>query len=167
MSHICTLRQPIAVPAFVGGAAHDPYAAAHTRLRVALSGLTVRLGCADPAADHTGLIADLRCQLAQCRRHLDDDEAIHAALRTVAPEAVEELELYHAHLTADFQALELLMRGVEAGGELRPLYLAFTRFVAACFAHMAHEELETLPILQGLFTDAELLAITAPMRTAA
>jgi len=167
MSHLCTLRHPTAIPAYVGGGTYDPYAAAHTRLRLALSGLTVRLGCSDPAADHTGLIADLRCQLAECRRRLAEDEAIHAALRPIAPEAVEELELYQAHLTGDFEALEALMSGVEAGGDLRPLYLAFTRFVAACFAHMAHEELETLPILHGLFTDAKLMAITAPMRRAA
>jgi len=164
----CTRQQSIYPAANRGEAkaTFDFYAPIHKGLRLALSRLTVRLGAVDaedPAAVGE-MMAALRAQLAISASHLrHEDLVIHEALRQFAPGAVEDLERDHAHHRQSFAELETLVAQVEATGDrvasLRTLYLAFSRFVADDFAHMAHEETEVLPVLQALFTDAELMAM--------
>jgi len=154
-------------------ATYDFYFAIHKGLRLGLSRMLVRLGSVDPADPKAvaEVLTDLRVQLVISRGHLEKEEAvIHPALAELAPEAVEELEGDHDHHREAFDQLEAAIAIVQAAedrtGPLRDLYLGFSRFVAADFAHMAHEEQETLPILQALFTDAELMAMDHKVRQA-
>ncbi len=169
----CTREQPTYAAADrpEGAATYDLYFAIHKGLRLGLSRMLVRLGSVDPADANAvaEVLADLRIQLAVSRGHLEKEDAvIHAALGEFAPEAVWELERDHDHHREAFAALEAGIAAVEAAedrtGPLRDLYLGFSRFVADDFAHMAHEEEETLPILQALFTDAELMAMDLKAR---
>jgi hypothetical protein len=169
----CTREQPIYAAADrpEGGATYDFYFAIHKGLRLGLSRLLVRLGAVDPADPQAvaEVLADLRIQLAVSRGHLEKEDAvIHAALQAFAPEAVWELERDHDHHREAFAALEAGIAAVEAARErtapLHGLYLGFSRFVADDFAHMAHEEQETLPVLQALFTDEELIAMDQKVR---
>ncbi len=147
---------------------HDLYGPIHKGLRLALSRLVTRIGVtdfADPLAA-SDLIAALRAQLALNASHLEHEEDyIHTALECRAPGAAQDLASDHDHHRRDFTEIEALMSAIEeAPVKDRPLlgrklYLAFSRFVAADFAHMAEEELVTLPLLHQLFSDEELIAI--------
>jgi len=149
-------------------ATHDFYGPIHKGLRLALSRLLIRLGSVD-AGDRGAvaiLMADLRAQMILSMAHLDHEEReIHAVLEARAPGA--DLHADHDRHRAHFVAIENAVATVEGAGPdkraaaLHRLYLAFTRFVAADFAHMAEEEEEILPVLQDLFTDEELAAIEA------
>lgn len=149
---------------------HDLYAPIHKGLRLALSDLLVRLGQADFAdeAAAAALLAGLRRQLVLSASHLHHEEVeIHTALEARAPGATLTLEADHDHHRRAFVTLEAAIAAVEAAppaeraGPARALYLAFSQFVAADFAHMAEEELVVLPLLQRLFDDEELIAIEA------
>jgi hypothetical protein len=151
-------------------ATHDFYANIHKALRLSLSRLLVRLGNTDPddEAALCALCADLRSQMVLSLSHLQHEEAvIHAALARTAPDVVGELEEAHGHHRTAFELiaqLALEVRLEPVGGRdraMRSLYLAFSRFVAEDFAHMAEEELNVLPLLQALFSDAELMAMEA------
>src|SRR5262249_29987692 len=109
----------------------------------------------------TTLLADLRRQLHLSARHLaHEDLEIQPALESRAPGATERLVRAHDEHRADFVELEALITVAEQPGALpaawRRLYLRFSEFVAEDLAHMAEEELVVLPVLQSLFTDAEL-----------
>ena len=149
-------------------ATHDLYGNIHKALRLSLSRLLVRLGNVDAAdaAEVEALMGDLRAQLVLSVSHLHHEEAvIHRELALIAPDVVAELETAHRHHRAGFELIAQLM--LEARLEpddtrhacLRNLYLAFSRFVADDLAHMAEEELHTLPLLQALFSDVELIAM--------
>lgn len=149
-------------------ATHDFYRGVHKSLRMAMSGLMVRLGAADPADDQavTRVLADLRTQLSISAHHLaNEDHEIHTALEARAPGAAARLMDAHEHHRDAFEGLDCLARGVEqAAGAARAaalhrLYLEFSRFVAADLAHMAEEEQVILPVLQALFSDDELMGI--------
>lgn len=140
-------------------ATYDFYGPIHKALRLALSDLMVRLGRAD--VRDTQLLADLRRQLHLSARHLGhEDREIHTALEARCPGASERLVRSHEEHHADFAELDALISVAEQPGALpaawRRLYLRFSEFVAADLAHMAEEELVVLPVLQSLFTDAEL-----------
>lgn len=169
----CTRHQPTYAAAQrpEGSATYDVYFAIHKGLRLGLSRMLVRLGSVDPADPKAvaEVLADLRIQLAVSRGHLEKEDAvIHTALCELAPEAVWELERDHDHHREAFAELEAVIAAVEAADDrtapLRDLYLGFSRFIADDFAHMAHEEQETLPILQALFTDEELIAMDQKVR---
>jgi hypothetical protein len=138
-------------------AVHDFYGPIHKGLRFALCGLLTRLGAVDPADGPAvaAVLADLRLQLSISAEHLDHEARAPGASRALAQD--------HAHHRASFVALRAAMAAVEAteprGPALHRLYLAFSRFVAEDLAHMAEEEEVTLPVMQALFTDEELLAI--------
>jgi hypothetical protein len=149
-------------------ATYDLYAQIHKGLRLGLSTLLVRLGACggDDAVETAQLLADLRAQLAFSLAHLQHEEAhVHTALEARAPGAAVALESDHDHHRCVFGELELLIAGVEAAEDatraaaLKRLYLRFSLFVAEDFVHMAMEEQQILPVLQSLFTDAELHAI--------
>lgn len=146
-------------------AIHDFYGAVHKGLRLALSQLLVRLGAADPSdTGLPGLMAELREQCRLSEHHLThEDEVIHTALEVRAPGSTVRLVQAHDHHREAFGEIEAMIRQVEAAAaadrvrELRALYLRFSLFVADDLAHMAEEEQLMLPILQSLFTDAELM----------
>jgi hypothetical protein len=149
---------------------HDLYAPILKGLRLALSDLVVRLGqadYADPAAT-ADLLGALRRQLVLSASHLHHEEVeIHTALEARAPGSTLTLEADHDHHRRAFVNLEAAIAAVEAAPPVeraapaRELYLAFSQFVAADFAHMAEEELTILPLLHRLFHDDELIAIEA------
>jgi hypothetical protein len=151
-------------------ATHDLYGPVHKGLRLAHCRLLIRLGAVD-AGDRGAVatvLADLRAQMILSAAHLDHEEReIHTALEARAPGAARDLHADHAHHRAGFVTIEMAIAGVEAteparrAAALHDLYLAFARFVADDFAHMAQEEQAVLPVLQDLFTDAELAAIEA------
>ena len=147
---------------------HDLYGPIHKGLRKALSELVVLVGRTDFAAagQRRETLAALRRQLAICAGHLRHEEAhIHTALEERAPGATLTLHADHDHHRAGFEALEAAIAAVEAAqGEKareagRELYLRFSQFIAADFAHMAQEEMVIQPLLHRLFSDAELIAI--------
>jgi iron-sulfur cluster repair protein YtfE (RIC family) len=151
-------------------ARHDIYAPIHKALRAALCDLLVRLGRTDfsePAAC-APILEELRAQLRFSAAHLKhEDEHIHPALLARAPEKVARLEHDHREHETEFQELGRLIADVEAAAPEarasagRRLYLAFSAFVAHDLEHMAEEEQVTGPLLQQLFTDAELQGIEA------
>jgi hypothetical protein len=147
---------------------HDLYGPIHKGLRLALCDLATGLARTDFAevAEKQEMLAALRRQLALGASHLHHEEAqIHLALETRAPGSTLTLDADHEHHRRAFEALENQIKAVEAavGDEARArgrkLYLRFTQFVAADFAHMAEEETLILPLLHRLFSDAELIAI--------
>jgi len=147
---------------------HDLYAPPHKGMRWALSHLLLRIGAhdfADTAATDE-LLGAVRLQLQLSAGHLaHEDREIHTALEARAPGSTAQLEREHAHHRASFAELEAILAEIEAAPEPqrallgRKLYLAFSQFVAEDFAHMAEEELVVLPLLHGLFTDEELIAM--------
>lgn len=149
-------------------ATHDFYGPIHKGLRYALSQMLIRLGAADArdGAEIAQLMADVRFQLELSAHHLENEDLhVHAALEARAPGASLRLIQAHDHHRLSFEELEILTRQVDRAGTaerpelLRRLYLRFSDFIADDFAHMAEEEQVILPVLQSLFTDAELQAI--------
>lgn len=149
---------------------HDLYAPVHKGIRLALSELLVRLGSTDFAVDEAmrETLGALRLQLEFSASHLHhEEERIHTALEARAPGSTITLEADHDHHRRAFAGLEVAMSALEnapasaRAAPARELYLAFSQFVAADFAHMAEEELVILPLLHRLFDDEELIAIEA------
>lgn len=148
-------------------ARHDLYGPIHKGLRLALSDLLIRLGRADfSSADGLRVLDALEVQLQLSEGHLRHEEQfIHAALdarRTGASAALDRQHREHDDSFAELHARIVELRKAptdERAGCGRALYLAFSKFVADDFAHMAEEEQVALPLLHELFTDAELQAI--------
>jgi hypothetical protein len=149
-------------------ARHDFYSKVHKGLRLAESQLLVRLGACDgqDPDELTQLMADMVGFMAMAEHHLEnEDRWIHTALEARAPGAAGGLAQGHLHHRRDFDELEALIGGIETqqgaarAKALQALYLRFTRYVAEDFLHMSEEEQLILPVLQSLFTDAELIAI--------
>ncbi|MAM73242.1 MAG: hypothetical protein CMO29_05455 [Tistrella sp.] len=147
---------------------YDLYGPVHKGLRRAGMALLDRLGRADfasPAAT-TGLLTELRDYLRLATAHIaHESDTIHRALEARTGPATEELDRQHADhhrsiagLIARITALTDDFSGTreEAG---RALYLAFAAHLARDFAHMHEEETVTTPLLQAVFSDAELAAI--------
>jgi hypothetical protein len=174
MSNVATLRPDAAAAV----RRYDFYGPIHKGLRLALSGLLVRIGAADfgrpssviASIDHakaiTTLIADIRFQMVLSRGHLKhEDEFLHTALEARMPGAAERLEAQHGDHEAAFEAIEAALVAIEqAAIDERPasgrdLYLAFARFLAEDIEHMNEEETVTQPLLHALFTDAEIADI--------
>lgn len=156
-------------------AAHDLYGAIHKGLRYAHARLLTRLGAVAPdnGAAVAELLADLRAHLGARACQIDfERREILVPLETRAPGAVTELAEGHARRLAHLPVLEALTAEVEMArprqrdAALHRLYLAFSRFVADDLRQMAEEEEEFSPVLQALFTDAELVAMEARMRGA-
>lgn len=147
---------------------HDLYGTIHRALRKAETDLLTRLGALDAgdAAAVTAIVADFRRLLVLARFHLiDENEHIHTALEAVRPGATDEFAHDHEDHERSFEEIEAILAKIEAasGSErrnlVRALYLRYTRFVADDFAHMLEEETELQPLLQSVFSDAELAAI--------
>jgi hypothetical protein len=148
-------------------AAYDLYGAVHKGLRLAITSLLTEIGRTDPA-DAPALAATIAKVREQCRigaKHLvHEAQVIHPALEARAPGAAGEFDHAHAEHEAAFAELEKLLVRIEAEPAERTalwrrLYLRFARFVAEDLAHMGDEEEVIQPLLQSLFTDAELAAL--------
>lgn len=146
-------------------ATYDIFAEPHRAIRLSLTGLLVRLGAvrAGDEAAVFALLDDLRGQLVMSAAHLHHEgEAVHAALAPLAPGAAADMEMAHGRARQTLETVAHLIFEVRfetaelRPGALRRLYLAFSRFVADELHHMAEEEEDVLPLLQALFTDAEL-----------
>lgn len=174
MSNVATLRRE----GTVAPRRYDFYGPIHKGLRLALSGLLVRIGTTDfgrpssviAAIDHATtiatLIADIRFQMILSHSHLKhEDEFLHTALDARMPGASKRLEAQHNDHDASFAAIEAALVAIEtAPVDERPvrgrdLYLAFARFLAEDIEHMNEEETVTQPLLHALFTDAEIAEI--------
>ena len=146
-------------------ATHDFYGPVHKGLRLAQAQLLMRLGaCSGEDAGELGrLLSDLVGLLSLAEHHLEnEDRWIHAALEARAPGAADRLAQGHEHHRQSFEELEAMVGRVETAGAaarpglLKQLYLRFSLFVAEDLVHMAEEEQLVLPVLQSLFSNAEL-----------
>jgi hypothetical protein len=147
---------------------HNLYGPVHKGLRLALSGLLIRLGATDfeDAVAGAATLAALRDQLSLGASHLDHEEAaIHPRLAARSAQAAALLDQQHQEHHQAFAELDTLMAALETaepahrGAAAMRLYLRFSVFVADDFAHMAHEETVVNPLLWSLFDDAELMAM--------
>jgi hemerythrin-like domain-containing protein len=149
-------------------ATFDFYGPVHKGLRLAQSQMLTRLGACsgeDPEA-LADLLGDLVSLLHMAEHHLEnEDRWVHTALEARAPGAALRLAQGHAQHRETFEALEALIGQAETApaaarpSVLRQLYLRFSLHVAEDLTHMAEEEQLLLPILQSLFTDAELQGV--------
>jgi iron-sulfur cluster repair protein YtfE (RIC family) len=155
-------------------ATHDFYAMIHKALRRASGEMLVRLGSCDHAdpASVEAVIAGVEAHVQLSEMHMaKEDAVIHPALEERAPGAAAGLHRDHEHHRQAFDELHHLIAEVRTAGQdpkaaLRALYLRFSLFVADDFAHMADEEQLILPVLQSLFTDAELIEMEDRIRAA-
>ncbi len=147
---------------------HDLYGTIHRGLRKAEMELLARLGALDAADDAAvrSILDDFRRLLVLARFHLvDENEHIHTALEAVRPGATAEFAHDHDEHEKSFAEIEAILARIETGERsqranlVKALYLRYTRFVADDFAHMLEEETELQPVLQSVFSDAELAAI--------
>jgi hypothetical protein len=151
-------------------AAFDLYGPIHKGLRLALTGLLVRLGAQDwTEPESTAALLDaLRAQLEISAAHLrHEEEHIHRLLDARLPEGAVRPRRQHAAHEASFGDLALMIETIAAApGTARPtlgrrLHLRFSTFVAEDLEHMAEEEQAVQPMLQALLTDQEMQAIEA------
>lgn len=151
-------------------ARHDLYGPIHKAIRASLCDLLVRLGRTDFASDAArgDILSALRLQLAFSAAHLrHEEEHVHSALLARSPETVADVRSEHGDHEVEFARLDRLIVDVETASADeridagRVLYLAFTTFVAHDLAHMAKEEQIVGPLLQRLFSDAELRGMEA------
>lgn len=147
---------------------HDLYGTIHRALRRAETELLARLGALDTADDAAvaAMIGDVRRLLVLARFHLvDENEHIHTALEAVRPGATAAFAHDHEEHERSFAEIEAMLARIERSSGatrrnlVKALYLRYTRFVADDFAHMLEEETELQPLLQSVFSDAELAAI--------
>lgn len=148
----------------------DLFGPVHKGLRMAHANLMIRLGAVELDDERVvaGLLDHLREHLRLCGEYQGfEEKVIHAALSPHAPGAVKDLDEAHQSHRAILEEIEDLAGALETAPPAgrrraaRDLYLAYSRFVAANLAHMAEDEEETLPLLQALFDDEELLAMKA------
>lgn len=146
----------------------DLFGPVHKGLRMAHANLMIRLGAAELEDDRvlSGLLEHLREHLRLCQEYQGyEEKVIHAALSPHAPGAVQDLDRAHQSHRAILEDVEALARALETAPPsgrrraARALYLAYSRFVAANLDHMAEDEDETLPLLQALFDNDELIAM--------
>lgn len=143
----------------------DMYGSIHKGLRKAQLEMLVRIGSADFSNTETAgaIIADMRAILAMASSHLlHENEHVHLAMEKKAPGSAARLEDQHDSHERDFAQLEELLQVMDgADGKQRKtlgrrLYLGFSAFIAHDLEHMHEEETLANPLLQSVFTDAEL-----------
>lgn len=149
-------------------ATHDFYGPIHKGLRLAQAQMLVRLGACggDDEAELAQLLADLSTLCHVAEHHLaNEDKWVHSALEGRAPGSTVRLVESHAHHRQSFESLQALIVRVQTAdpterpSRLKQLYLRFSLFMADDLAHMAEEEELMLPVLQSLFTNAELAGV--------
>lgn len=147
---------------------HDFYRPVHKGLRLALGRLQTRLGDLDPddKIETTGVLTELEDFLDLAEIHLIDEEmVIHPALEARSPGSTRVIAGDHDEHRLHFGALRALIAEVAQADEIgrRPavhrLYLQFSSFMADDLKHMHYEETVTLPLLQTLFSNTDLVAM--------
>jgi hypothetical protein len=143
----------------------DIYGCIHKGLRKAQLEMLMRIGSADfsnPAAV-ASMIADMRSIMMLGASHpAHENDHIHRAMENKVPASAERLEDQHDSHQRDFAELEDLLQVIEKADDQqrkalgRRLYLGFSAFIAHDLEHMHEEETVASPLLQSLFTDAEL-----------
>jgi hypothetical protein len=146
----------------------DLYGAVHRGLRLAHTKLLVQLGTTsygDRAAVEATL-DELEGFLELAELHLRAEERhYHPALEARRPQAAARLEEQHRNHAQAFAELRGLAAKLSAATREsvnavgRALYLRYTSFMGEDLAHMAEEELVSLPLFHELYGDAELVAI--------
>jgi hypothetical protein len=149
-------------------ATHDIYGPIHKGLRLGSAQLLIRLGCADWREEEAAraVLADLRLHLQLSREHLEhEDDVYMPPLRERYRELAAQLDSDHRDHYRTFADLEVLIAAVEAAAArnrlepARSLYLRYSIYFADDLAHMAREEVDTLPVFHAIFSDAELMAM--------
>lgn len=146
----------------------DLYGSVHRGLRLGHTRLLARLGTTsytDRAAVERAL-DELEAFLDLAALHLAAEERhYHPALEARRPASASVLDEQHAEHQRSFVELRKLAAKLSAATVDtapvigRALYLRYASFVAEDLAHMAEEELVTLPLFHALYSDAELTAL--------
>ncbi len=147
----------------------DMYGPPHKMLRFMLGNLLVQMGATSfgDEAQAASTRATLEMALWACDSHIEhEDRHVRPALVERAPMAVGTLDTEHAeHVqqVAELRALAGALGKATSASERQALgqtlYLHYSVFVAETLAHMAYEERVVQPLLERLFTPAELQAI--------
>jgi hypothetical protein len=150
----------------------DLYGGVHRGLRLGHTRLLARLGSTsytDRAAVESTL-DELEAFLELAELHLGAEERhYHPALERRRPHAAARLDEQHRgheHAFAELRALTAKLSAATRDGAPavgRALYLRYSSFMAEDLAHMAEEELVTLPFFHALYTDAELVEIQSAL----
>lgn len=150
----------------------DLYGGVHRGLRFAHGRVLARLATisyADRASVEAAL-DELEQTLDLGTTHLELEERYyHPALRAREPAGSVRLDEQHRAHEESFAELRALAARLSAASPEaapavgRALYLRYASFVAEDLAHMAEEELVTLPLFHALFTDDELNALQAKL----
>jgi hypothetical protein len=157
---------PIEIPDLNGR--WDIYGCIHKGLRKAQLEMLMRIGRANFSDRDSvaSIVADMRMIIMLGASHLKhENEHIHRALEMKLPNAADRLEDQHESHEHDFDDLEQVLQALESADATeckalgRRLYLGFSAFIAHDLEHMHEEETIANPLLQSLFTDAELEAI--------
>lgn len=147
----------------------DMYGPVHKALRFLLANLLVKAGQTRwaVASEASATLDDLDVVIAICDEHIEhEDTFVRPALVERASAATATLDAEHgehAQQVAELRALAATLRAAAspdaANATGKTLYLHFSVFVAETLAHMAFEERVVQPLLDRLFTPAELHAI--------
>lgn len=153
-------------------ATHDFYYAVHKGLRLAHGKLLRQIATCD-TGDRTamaGLAAAIRHHVAMYRSHLEHEDAhLYPPLEARMPGGtLMQAHEHQGHERAFEELVTLADALASADGQadpaaLRALYRAYCLFLAHDFEHMDGEEFILMPLMQVLFSDAELQAIEAEM----
>lgn len=155
---------PSATPTTFAPPRVDLYGPVHRGLRLALTTVLTRIGATD-TRDCTRLatmIDDLEGVLYLCTSHLTHENAhIHTAVERRRPGAMAHFARAHRdheHEIAELRALSLSIsvKADDRDAIHRTLYLRYSQFVAENLAHMVEEETVVGPLLEALYSPAEL-----------
>lgn len=145
----------------------DSLAPIHKAVRLALCDMVARAGQTDfeNAAEAAAFRDDLAAVLEFCEHHAKhEDRFVAPALAGHVQGALEVFEQGHPRLErmiAELATLGNAALDAPAGARARVgqiLYRHLAAFAAENLAHMAEEERTIVPLLQRLYSDAELMA---------
>jgi hypothetical protein len=150
----------------------DLYGGAHRGLRLGHTRLLARLGSTSytERAAVESTLDELEAFLELAELHLRAEERhYHPALERRRPHAAARLDEQHRgheHAFIELRALAAKLSAATRDGAPavgRALYLRYSSFMAEDLAHMAEEELVTLPLFHALYGDAELVEIQSAL----
>jgi hypothetical protein len=146
----------------------DIYGLIHKGLRFAFGDLVTRLGRLEPQDDLRlrEVLGDLEQLLLVLHSHAHhEEEHLHRAIDARLPGGAERLRGDHLNQEREMDALRNLARACQSSSgrarvaALRALYLAFATFAGENLVHMCVEESYAQPLLEQLYSTAELGAI--------
>lgn len=143
----------------------DFYGPVHKGVRWALARLLSSIGSTSPGnkTEVVMVLADIDELLVAIASHLSHEEHfVHPAIEARRPGATTRLEDEHREHESAAQGIRVLLDAIRTGSpDTRPalwraLYLRFADFTAENIRHMAEEEEVMQPLLEELYTTAEL-----------